>query len=168
MTLIPPNFNWQDFHIVESPNFAGHGAGTAGDGALLTGPPLEEAPELPKLGEVIEVEPLDSPIPATQPDLPDLDLEETPRELQVESKSGDGGSLGTQHGKDGGLNFDQTIPPPPQLSVKAANQRLRRVMQPRSDGSFLVPECVREKWKDLATRSEVMAMFEKVAFEPAP
>ena len=139
----------------------GHGAGTLGDGALLTGPP-----ELPKLGEVIEEEPLDSPIiPATQPDLPDFDVEETPRELQVESKSGD---IGTQHGKDGGLNFDQTIPPPPQLSAKAANQRLRRVMQPRSDGSFLVPECVREKWKDLATRSEVMAMFEKAAFEPAP
>lgn len=66
-----------------------------------------------------------------------------------------------------GFAFDDQRPPT-QLSQSAVNQRLRRIMRPRADGSFLVPECVREKWKDLETRDEVMALFEKAAYDPVP
>ena len=97
---------------------------------------------------------------------------EIPATLAVESENGEQGPNGTPKMPPpeipgDGFEFDDK-PPPTQLSQSAVNHRLRRIMKPRADGSFLVPECVREKWKNLETRGEVMAMFEKAAYEPVP
>lgn len=66
------------------------------------------------------------------------------------------------------VSFDMSAPPPEKMTPHATNQRLRRLMAPRGNGTFLVPECVRSKWKDLATRSEVLALFEKSGYCRAP
>ena len=58
-------------------------------------------------------------------------------------------------------------PPPPKLSRSAADQRLRRCMKPRENGTYRVPQIVRKKWEDLATRDEVFALFEKSGFDAA-
>ncbi|CAL1138554.1 unnamed protein product [Cladocopium goreaui] len=52
-------------------------------------------------------------------------------------------------------------PPPEELSRKAVENRLRRVMKPRADGSLLIPPEIVAQYKDLSTRDQVMALFEK-------
>lgn len=56
--------------------------------------------------------------------------------------------------------------PPEQLSKSAVDKRLRRVMQPRADGSLLVPQELKAQWKDPLTRDTVLALFEKCAYKP--
>ena len=57
-------------------------------------------------------------------------------------------------------------PPPPELSKKAVENRLRRLMTPRADGSLLVHQELQSQWKDLFTREKVMALFEKCGYSP--
>lgn len=56
--------------------------------------------------------------------------------------------------------------PPPELSRSAIDKRLRRVMQPRADGTDKVPEEIIQQWKDPLTRDKVMALFEKCGYKP--
>ena len=63
---------------------------------------------------------------------------------------------------------EDQVQPPPQLSKGAADARLRRVMKPRADGSFIVPEVARDMYKDTSRRGSLMSLFEKCAFEPVP
>ena len=55
-------------------------------------------------------------------------------------------------------------PPPEELSRKAVENRLRRVMKPRADGSLLIPPEIVAQYKDLSTRDQVMALFEKCGY----
>ena len=62
---------------------------------------------------------------------------------------------------------DPNMPKPPQkLSPGAVDKRLRRVMTPKVDGSYKVPQQVIDEWKDLDTRDRVRALFEKTAYCP--
>ena len=56
--------------------------------------------------------------------------------------------------------------PPPILSEKAIDNRLRRVMKPRADGSMLVDESWVQQWHDKHNggREKIMELFEKVAY----
>ena len=68
--------------------------------------------------------------------------------------------------KDQDMGFQPpTSPPPQRLSRLAADQRLRRTMQPRANGTFKVPKIIRNKWANLATRDEVFALFEKSGYD---
>lgn len=54
--------------------------------------------------------------------------------------------------------------PPEELSKKAVENRLRRVMKPRADGSLLIPPEIVAQYKDLSSRDKVMALFEKCGY----
>lgn len=54
--------------------------------------------------------------------------------------------------------------PPPALSKGAANARLRRVFNRRSDGSYQVPEEALAMWKDKDKRASLEKMFERCAY----
>ena len=59
--------------------------------------------------------------------------------------------------------------PPPRLSERAAKARLYRVVQPRMDGSYLVPEEVIKMYTDKVGggRENVLNLFEKSGYSPA-
>ncbi len=54
--------------------------------------------------------------------------------------------------------------PPPQLTEKAIDSRLRRIFKPRADGTMLVDESWRQQWADKEGRIKVLEMFEKVGY----
>lgn len=140
------------------------GGGTPQQEALPETPQMEGQPSAGMGGPP-------SPIPPTQPDPEEKEtLEGDDGEGDENENFGLGGhdSEPKENHLERPLEFDKTKPPPKQLSRAAVDKRLRRTMQPRADGTFLVPECVREKWKDLGTRSEVMSMFEKAGYDSAP
>lgn len=56
--------------------------------------------------------------------------------------------------------------PPMELSKSAIDKRMRRVMAPRADGSYLVPQEIRDQYRDPLERDSVRAMFEKCGYEP--
>ena len=60
-------------------------------------------------------------------------------------------------------------PPPPVLVAKptegAIFKRLWRVMRPREDGTFLVAESIRDDYKNLDTRANVVHIFEQCAYD---
>ena len=51
--------------------------------------------------------------------------------------------------------------PQPALPKAAADARLRRVVAPRANGTYLVPKEVVEIWKDKDKRDSLRSMFEK-------
>lgn len=70
----------------------------------------------------------------------------------------------TEHEEE--VPIEQAPPPPKQLTKGAADARLRRVMAPCADGSFLVPPEAREMYKDLGRRQSLGSMFEKCGYCP--
>ena len=54
--------------------------------------------------------------------------------------------------------------PPQRLTPAAVDRRLRRVMAPRTDGTFKVPENAVADWKDLEKRHKIKAIFEKCGY----
>ena len=54
--------------------------------------------------------------------------------------------------------------PPQHLTPAAVDRRLRRVMAPRSNGEYKVPEQAVKDWKNLETRPRLMAVFEKCGY----
>lgn len=83
--------------------------------------------------------------------------------LLPSSNSGKGGFKRTNPEDD----FYTASDPPPELSRSAIDGRLRRVFKKRKDGSYVVDQ----QWVDMfydttgTGRDEVLAMFEKVAYE---
>lgn len=70
--------------------------------------------------------------------------------------------------EEGVSEDEDMLPPPPQLTKGAIDARMRRVMAPRADGTFVIPEVAREMYKDKSKRGSLMALFEKCAYEPVP
>ena len=62
---------------------------------------------------------------------------------------------------------EQAKPPPKQLSKAAIQKRLYRIMQPKSDGTFKVPQEVLDNYRDPEKRDDVINLFEKSGYEPA-
>lgn len=59
--------------------------------------------------------------------------------------------------------------PPPPLSKDAVYHKMRRIMQPRADGSYLLSQDFRDQYKDrVAGRPKLEAMFEKAGYNPEP
>lgn len=57
--------------------------------------------------------------------------------------------------------------PPPVLTEKAIDSRLRRVFKPRADGTYPVDEQWQKAWLDAkGDRTKVKALFEKVGYDP--
>ena len=57
-------------------------------------------------------------------------------------------------------------PPPAVVPERKINERLRRIFKPRANGSYLVPMDMLQEYNSLHTRKRVMAMFEKVGYDP--
>ena len=55
--------------------------------------------------------------------------------------------------------------PPKKLSPAAVDRRLRRTMEPRTDGTYKVPMEVIEQWKDKEKRPKLTATFEKLGYQ---
>ena len=59
-------------------------------------------------------------------------------------------------------------PEPPVLgeepSAGAIYKRIYRLMRPRADGSFVLPESIRNEWKDKTTRPNVDRIFERCGY----
>lgn len=53
--------------------------------------------------------------------------------------------------------------PEPQLSKAAIDKRLRRIVQPRSDGTFIIPEDFVKKYNG-GERAELLFLFEKCGY----
>ena len=61
--------------------------------------------------------------------------------------------------------FSVASTPPPVLSEKAIDSRLRRVFTPRADGSRLLDDSWLHQWQDKGEgRSKVLEIFEKVGY----
>lgn len=56
--------------------------------------------------------------------------------------------------------------PPAELTKSAIDKRLRRIMQPRADGTQKIPDEIIAQWKDPLTRDKVLALFEKCGYHP--
>lgn len=112
---------------------------------------------------------------APTPEVPDgwgqgLDgsLEAAPASSKQGASPAEKTSMATPEKKNKGQDMGfqpPTSPPPQRLSRLAADQRLRRTMQPRANGTFKVPKIIRNKWANLATRDEVFALFEKSGYD---
>ena len=126
-------------------------------------PSTREADE--QIGEIganvkvpAKVEPTNPPVPQ-HPNPP-----ATVPQSRIESPAGfsQKGSKGSTKGSDEQF-FTMTIPPPV-LTQSAINNRLRRVFQPRADGSYLVDSSWVEQYKDRESREKLFSMFEKVGY----
>lgn len=58
------------------------------------------------------------------------------------------------------------VAPPVLMNNKKFQERLRRVFQPRLDGTYKVPEELIRDYKSKAKRGSIEAMFEKVGCDP--
>ena len=74
----------------------------------------------------------------------------------------------TQEGEEDEDDAVPHQPPPEELTKAASEARLRRVMAPRSDGSFLVPKEAVDMWKDKDKRDSLKSMFQKCGHCPVP
>ena len=127
----------------------------------------------------------DSLAQPSDPSEPDASLEATQVDAEepvgpVEpAGSHEAGSHGqakeTDDDKDGDEDDDDEEPykvvslPPKPLSQDAVYHRVRRIMQPRADGSFLVSKEFRDQYKDKVNgRPKLDAMFEKAGYNPEP
>jgi len=86
----------------------------------------------------------------------------------VEGPAGPEGAGGHQKAiDDDGDQVDlPPTPPPKQLSASAIDKRLRRVLTPRANGTYLVPQEVIDAWNDKYDRDSVKSMFEKSGYCP--
>ncbi|CAE7193615.1 unnamed protein product, partial [Symbiodinium sp. CCMP2456] len=85
-------------------------------------------------------------------------------------EKGDSSQAGGNDGNESDDDADAVAPqkePPKQLTRGAVDKRLRRVMAPRVDGSYQVPEAVILQWKSKDTKKDVELLFEKAAYDPA-
>ena len=57
---------------------------------------------------------------------------------------------------------------PSDLSDGAIRKRIYRMVAPREDGSYLLPESVIREYKDPNTRHQIVREFEKCGWSPAP
>ena len=79
---------------------------------------------------------------------------------------------GPQHGDADQIFPDialvEPTPPdiPDQPTAAAIYKRLNRVMKPREDGSYLVPESVRNDYHNLDQRPTVVRLFERCGWDP--
>lgn len=107
--------------------------------------------------------------PAREPDDPPKmtpTTRETPLASQAEPKFA--GNFGDGVQEDPGYcpGEESAVVPPKELSQSAVDKRLRRIMTPTSSGALKVPQELVDQWKDLATRGQVMSMFEKAGYDP--
>ncbi|OLP99163.1 hypothetical protein AK812_SmicGene18309 [Symbiodinium microadriaticum] len=138
----------------------------------------EKPPELPQTKPIQKEQEKPTKLPQTET-IHKKQEQEKPAELpQTNPSRKDQGKLGktpselsSQVARDeGNGSEDDVVPeqkPPPQLSKGAVDKRLRRVMTPRVDGSYQVPEAVVLKWKNSDTKKDVELLFEKAAYDPA-
>lgn len=148
---------------------------TGGSGDV---PSSNEIPSSNSVGEVekqtdLLVEP-ETPLESSQqppaspmPRSPASAQKATPPEASPPDVQQNGG-IGKGKGKRavGEDEFHVDSLPPSILSEKAIDNRLRRVMRPRADGSMLVDESWVQQWHDKHNggREKIMEMFEKVAY----
>lgn len=144
---------------------AGLGKGKGVGRLVPAAVPLKKEPH-DQIGKVVEsqnkvpekVEPTNPPVPQH----PNPPATATASSAETPTGSSGKGSKGSSKGSEEQF-FTMTIPPPP-LSQSAINNRLRRVMQPRADGSYLVDSSWVDQYKDKDSRENLFAMFEKVGY----
>ena len=132
-----------------------------GQEAVLS-PPTPVGPEIvDPAGETGQVSPSGrlsmSPIRSPSP----------PQKSELPAQNGDGDGH-RKRGPTDDLEFLTESTPPPPLSRSAIYSRMRRMFQPKTDGSMPLDDQWNNLWKDCkgGGRDQLMAMFEKVGFNP--
>ena len=109
-----------------------------------------------------------SSIEATQVDGPEAAEVDWPEAAEVEPQ----GSHGKEDDEDDDDDEEQyavASKPPPPLSKDAVYHKMRRIMLPRADGTYLLSQDFRDQYKDRARgRPKLEAMFEKAGYNPEP
>ena len=140
----------------EAPTAASKGGKGKGVGAKALPEDLTPAPETKPADEGTNASPGEQQKPA---------LKEEPAEKAVAEAASD--LPASKPTKSTPRMPEQAIPePPPALTDCAVDRRLRRIMQPRTNGEFKVPMEVVENWRDHEKRSQVKLMFEKAGYHP--
>ena len=141
-------------------------------GGAVPSPPAPEIVEHPagegSPSQQDTVPGLDSKSPASpleKPTIPPPPPLEEGGKPEVQNGDGNG------HGKRGpgeDLEFVTESLPPPPLSRSAIYGRMRRMFQPKMDGTMPLDDQWNTMWKDCkgGGRDQLMAMFEKVGFNP--
>ena len=144
--------------------------------SLHAPPSLTEAlPELHHQATLEEDDTLFVPSPA-QPS-PDSMKPAPPREACPEaSEASEAGSRPSKCMEPAGVQVvasdaesdDDFNPPPPVPSAAAIDQRVRRIMKKRADGTYAVPSEYVSQWSDIKNggREKVLALFERVGWDP--
>ena len=86
---------------------------------------------------------------------------------QSKSKTGKGigdGRGGVKRAGREDCTFHVSSCPPPILSEKAIDSRIRRVFKPRADGSTLLDDTWQQQWANKESRVKLLEMFEKVGY----
>ena len=79
------------------------------------------------------------------------------------------GTIAVEDSPDQAKDEEVLVPavaPPQPLSKGAVDKRLRRIVAPRVDGSYIVPDEIVQKFRDRSTRKEVELLFEKSGYHP--
>ena len=93
-------------------------------------------------------------IPLSQPRPPSPAQTENPDEAEIADQEDEEAAPQVQQ------------PPPGIVPERKIGERLRRVFQPRANGTYKVPKEMLEEYNNLLSRKRVMAMFEKVGYDP--
>ena len=105
--------------------------------------------------------------PSEHPEKPTIRSPPPPQKSELPAQNGDGEGH-RKRGPGDDLEFLTESTPPPPLSRSAIYSRMRRMFQPKTDGSMPVDDQWNNLWKDCkgGGRDQLMAMFEKVGFNP--
>ena len=119
----------------------------------------------PEIANVSENSSFQGEVPIETSRLPNSSIPVVQLQQQLPG-AGELGGMGKGRGKRvlGVEEFTVASIPPPQLTEKAIDSRLRRVFKPRADGTMLVDESWRQQWADKEGRIKVLEMFEKVGY----
>ena len=111
--------------------------------------------------ELVEPPPSNTPVSPPKPPL-------QPQPDQSKGKTGKGIGDGRGGVKRAGREddtFHVSSIPPPILSEKAIDSRIRRVFKPRADGSTLLDDTWQQQWANKESRVKLLEMFEKVGYD---
>ena len=127
---------------------------------------LQKGPDV-SFGDTTCAEPSEPPTPPS-PEIPFATPSIAPTQVPEDAHVQTGADSGKGRGFKRPNQFEEYYAvasiPPPVLTEKAIDSRLRRIFKPRADGTLLVDESWRQQWADKEGRIKVLEMFEKVGY----
>ena len=131
--------------------------------------PEEEIPKIPNQNDSLETFQKGDEVQAA-PSLATASLQQIESPLEL-LEAGKGATIGKGRGvkrpesQEVGFEYLVRSTPPPILSEKAIDSRIRRVFKVRADGTTLVDEQWCQQWANKEARVKLLEMFEKVGYD---